>query len=282
MYGMSKDMERMLKQISKELNNSSKDELNDKINKINKGMWESSEDDEARSDDILEQAYNADTKMKAKELAKKALIIYPDNIDAMCFLAELENKDSRKLMAYDKAIDKAEELLKDYFDDSVGHFWGIIETRPYLRAKAGRVRVFIYMKKYKEALTECEDILRLNKDDNMGMRYILINLCCYLKEFDKLEKVIKDFNEDTSYVLFPQVIMYFKQGNMEKFKEYLNLLNESNQYIINMLTGKEKMLNEIPKYYSLNSKEEAFFIVGDAEYLLEQNPDFIKYLKENY
>ena len=52
--------------------------------------------------------------------------------------------------------------------------------------------------------------------------------------------------------------------------------------MINMLIGKEKMLNEIPKYYSLNSKEEAFFIIGDAEYLLEQNPDFIKYLKENY
>lgn len=32
MYGMSKDMERMLKQISNELNNSSKDELNDKVN----------------------------------------------------------------------------------------------------------------------------------------------------------------------------------------------------------------------------------------------------------
>ena len=29
---MSKDMERMLKQISNELNNSSKDELNDKVN----------------------------------------------------------------------------------------------------------------------------------------------------------------------------------------------------------------------------------------------------------
>jgi len=187
-----------------------------------------------------------------------------------------------KLMTYNKVIEKGEELLKEYFDDSVGYFWGIIETRPYLRAKAGRVRVFIYMKKYKEALTECEDILRLNKDDNMGMRYILINLYCYLKEFDKLEKVIKDFNEDAAYVLFPQTIMYYKQGNMEKVKEYLKLLNESNQYIINMLIGKEKMLNEIPKYYSLNSKEEAFFIIGDAEYLLEQNSDFIKYLKENY
>ena len=281
---MNKEMERMLKQISNELNNSSKNELKDKVNKINKGMWvgDVEEDDEARSDDILEQAYNADTKMKAKELAKKALIIYPDNIDAMCFLAELENKDSRKLMAYNKVIEKGEELLKEYFDDSVGYFWGIIETRPYLRAKAGRVRVFIYMKKYKEALTECEDILRLNKDDNMGIRYCLVNLYCYLKEYDKLEKIIKDYEEDTAYVLFPQTIMYFKQGNMEKVKEYLKLLNESNKYIINMLIGREKMLNEIPQYYSLNSKEEAFFIIGDAEYLLEQNPDFIKYLKENY
>ena len=277
-------MERMLKQISNELNNSSKNELKDKVNKINKGMWgrDTEEDDEARSDDILEQAYNADTKMKSKELAKKALIIYPDNIDAMCFLAELENKDSRKLMAYNKAIEKSEELLKEYFDDSVGYFWGIIETRPYLRAKAGRVRVFIYMKKYKEALTECEDILRLNKDDNMGMRYCLVTLCCYLGEYDKLEKTIKDFNEDTAYVLFPKTVMYYKQGNMEKLKEYLKLLNESNKYIINMLIGKEKMLNEIPQYYSLNSKEEAFFIIGDAEYLIEQNPEFIEYLKENY
>ena len=64
------------------------------------------------------------------------------------------------------------------FEEEAGHFWGILETRPYCRARYGLAEAILELadeKKqsfiYEKALAHNMELLRLIHSDNMGIRY---------------------------------------------------------------------------------------------------------------
>ncbi|KAG5635062.1 hypothetical protein H0H81_012558 [Sphagnurus paluster] len=64
-------------------------------------------------------------------------------------------------------------LGDDCFEDSgdcVGHFWGIIETRPYMRVLQALVRVYYEADRPKDSEKTIIEMLRLCPGDNMGQR----------------------------------------------------------------------------------------------------------------
>ena len=80
---------------------------------------------------LEESINNTSSKTKAIKLAKQALEINPENIDAECFIAEFEENQIKKLSKMEAIIEKATKLLEkdNMFDkENIGHFWGMIET----------------------------------------------------------------------------------------------------------------------------------------------------------
>ena len=59
------------------------------------------------------------------------------------------------------------------FEEHAGHFWGIHETRPYMRARYALVEAILKIKTYaavKAAHEHLMEMLRLCRSDNMGVR----------------------------------------------------------------------------------------------------------------
>ena len=62
---------------------------------------------------------------------------------------------------------------KNIFEEGVGHFWGILETRPYMRSRFALVEALLKIKTYAavdSADAHLMDMLRLCRGDNMGVR----------------------------------------------------------------------------------------------------------------
>ena len=62
------------------------------------------------------------------------------------------------------------------FEESAGHFWGILETRDYMRARYALIEALLKVKSYaavKAAHDHAMDCLRLCRSDNMGVRFIV-------------------------------------------------------------------------------------------------------------
>ena len=57
-----------------------------------------------------------------------------------------------------------------------GHFWGVLETRPYMRARQGLADTLWRLDRRDEARSHYEEMLRLNPNDNQGIRYLLVML----------------------------------------------------------------------------------------------------------
>ena len=85
-----------------------------------------------------------------------------------------------------KALDREETKLRSHpgdfmtppnlFEEHAGQFWGILETRGYMRARYALVEALLNIKTYAAvaaAQKHIMDILRLCRSDNMGVRDLL-------------------------------------------------------------------------------------------------------------
>jgi hypothetical protein len=72
------------------------------------------------------------------QFAKDALAVCPDCADAYVLLAEHATSRKDALRLYEQRVAAGERALgAEAFGRDVGHFWGLLETRPYMRAGLG-------------------------------------------------------------------------------------------------------------------------------------------------
>jgi hypothetical protein len=92
----------------------------------------------SRAQDVMYRAFDTREPEKRVELARAALEISPDCADAYVLLAEESKGRKDAIQLFEKAVAAGERALgPDAFANDVGHFWGLIETRPYMRAREG-------------------------------------------------------------------------------------------------------------------------------------------------
>jgi hypothetical protein len=73
-----------------------------------------------------------------------------------------------------RALPPSLMLPANVFEESIGHFWGILDTRDYMRSRLSLVEAFegVPTKSAVEArLDHVKDMLRLCRGDNIGVRY---------------------------------------------------------------------------------------------------------------
>ncbi len=180
--------------------------------------------------DYLEMAYDAPTEKEAVRYAKKALELDKYCTDAETLIADIQygndfEKFKKKL---EKIISKTEKHLREegYFDDDcIGEFWGILETRPYMRARCGHLRLLVSAGKMKKAKEECEDMLCLNKSDNLGVRYILMGIYAYFEDELSAMRLYREYNECSVYMLLPLITLYYKKDSYKTAEKYLRLIS---------------------------------------------------------
>ena len=119
----------------------------------------------AEAQQLMYDAWEAPTRQRAAVLAKKALSISPDCADAYTFLAEQTAKSVEEAIdLYSKGVEAGERAIgMQAFVEDVGHFWGLLETRPYMRARAGLAQCLWAADRRKEAVEHYQDLLRLTQ-----------------------------------------------------------------------------------------------------------------------
>lgn len=241
-----------------------------------------------QSDDLLFEAYDEPIKSKAIKLAKQALEINPDNIDAENFITKFEANTIKKLEKYKETLDKEHAKLQkqDTFNkENIGIFWGLIETRPYMRTKHSYMLTLMELGRYTEAIKQGEELLELCKSDNQGIRYLIIGLYTVLEKFEECENIYNKYLDDSTFMLFPLSIMYYKKGDYRKSKKILKSIQENNEYILGYLKQEIKFTKakidniENEGTYSWGSEAEAYLVVKDYKYLLETVPTFIEFVE---
>ncbi|KAF0125695.1 MAG: ST7 protein [Elusimicrobia bacterium] len=222
------------------------------------GAWEVGQD-------LMYEAWLEEDPGKRVETAHRALKICPDLADAYNLLAEETAgnlKEAGKL--YEKALRAGERQLgPDFFAENAGRFWGIVETRPYMRARAGLAHCLWLERERDEAISHCYEMLRLNPHDNQGVRYALASYLSRLDRWQELEKLLErsEYKDDCGleWLVMKALCAFVGEGASPRAGELLKDAVSHNDFLATYLLGDRQIPKDLPDYVALGSEEEAAF-----------------------
>lgn len=221
------------------------------------------ETDQERAQDLIYQAQEARTPQKALDLVREALMLDPDCADAYVLMADLTAATPAEAWAFYEAGVKAGEraLGPEFFKENKGHFWGILETRPYMRARLGLAMVLWDLERQEETAQHMAAMLELNPNDNLGVRMLYITLLLEMRDDKRLNQLLKQYPDDWSAPwLYGKALYEFrKSGAGAKADTLLNEAMERNPHIPLFMLDKKKLPKNPPMvdYYSPGDENEA-------------------------
>ena len=193
-------------------------------------------------------------------LARQALEIDPDCAEACVILAEQCGDPAETLRLYAEGVAAGERSLgPDRFKDEDAPFWGDVTTRGFMRALQGLAECCEEAGRLEEAVAHYQRLLRLNPNDNQGVRYPLAGLLLRVGDDDALDRLLKQFPDDAGPMLpFSAALLEFRRaGDTAAGREILRDAIKENRHVPDLILGREDLPSAGPSSYSIGSVEEA-------------------------
>lgn len=245
-------------------------------------MIDQANDGDTLSDaqDIIYQAWDASSKKKRVELARKALSVSSDCADAYVLLAQESAKTlQEKCDLFAEGVEAGERAIgSDDFEDFKGSFWGFLETRPYMRARLGLAEALWEMGKEAEAIQHYCALLELNPNDNQGVRFILSSRYLHSGKDAELKKLLKSYHKDSSAAwLYTWALMAFRTKD-KSAEEIAKKAWKYNQHVPAMLAGTKALASSDTGYMTMGGTDEATYYVEECGDVWRKTPKAVEWL----
>ncbi len=231
------------------------------------GMENANPDMEA-AQQIMYRAFNERRPERQVALAHKALEVSPDCADAYVMLAEHAESLAEALHWFEQGVAAGERALGERtFQELQGSFWLFPPSRPYMRAREGLANCLWAEGRRDEAVRHFQELLRLNPNDNQGIRYRLLMALLDLERHEELTRLLSQFDEDgLAEWSYTRALLAFRQhGDTGPARELLAKAQRSNPHVPPLLTGSVPMPDDLPAQFETGSFDEA--VCYAAQYL---------------
>jgi len=237
-----------------------------------------------RAQDLVYDAWERATARSRIALARKALAITPLCPDAYSVLAEEARSVEEARELYARGVEAGELALgRKGFREYAGHFWGFLETRPYMRARAGLAGVLLKLGDDEAATSHYRDMLELNPGDNQGIRYVLA--ACLLRRGD--EAGLKDLlvayeDEGSAQWLYTRALLAFREGRVRE-DEVVRLVKDAwsaNEHVPAILAGTASPVFSDGDYITVGGPDEATEYVAECGLAWRSTPGAIEWLSK--
>lgn len=237
----------------------------------------------ARAQEVMHRAFQETSPRRREELARQALEISPDCADAYVLLAEQshDRKETREL--YEQGVAAGERALgQAMFREGAGHFWGILETRPYMRARLGLALSLWTMGRREEAVRHLEEMLRLNPNDNQGVRYTLAGFLLALDRDDDLARLLDQYpGEGLAAWKYTRALLAFRRhGDTSESRALLKAALKANKHVPAYLLGEKFPPLEQPGYYGIGDENEAVVYIRSFLTGWKSTPGALPWLRD--
>ncbi len=116
-----------------------------------------------------------------------------------------------------------------------------------------------------EALEHLRELLRLNPNDNQGVRTFLATALIQLGEFDEAEDLLTTYKEthSASWHYNWALLTFLKEGDGSLARRRLTAAFKFNPHVAPFLTGRQPLPTEQPTYYQPGDTTEAEAIIDE-------------------
>jgi tetratricopeptide (TPR) repeat protein len=218
------------------------------------------------------------------DLIYDALELDPANVDCLRqFLCSFKADDPQALPFARQIVEVAEKRLgKQVFEECKGEFWGFLETRPYMRARAELAQRLVATGNIEEAIAEHEGLLELCPNDNLGIRYGLLGLYLQENRLKDAARLLKQYKGEIKYsalMAWGAVLERFLAGKPDAALKALAVARQQNGFVEAYLKGHRKLPKKSAGYYSPGSREEAQICAELQKAVWDAHPEAVKWLE---
>lgn len=244
------------------------------------GRSEPSPRDRAR--ELAFDALEATDPAAAADLARRALALDPDCSDALYVLALDARTPAERLRLLEQAIAAAERTLGgQYIEANRGHVWGLLETRPYMRARAALADVLRGEGRVDEAARHYAALLDLNPNDNQGLRDVLLGLYLRAGDLAGAGGLLVRYDEDPGAVFgYGRVLERFLSGDPAGAADALREARRWNPHVEAYLTGRKRLPAVQPAYCSPGDENEAVHCAAQLLDAWARHPEAVAWLRK--
>lgn len=240
--------------------------------------------------DWLELSEQQHTKKAQRECLEKAKELEPKNLDVLLRILLLEKKsyweyipEVQKILALGKEDLKERKLYKE----SMGDFYMVLETRPYMRVLQFYLTILAGSYMIQQAIAVAKEMLKLNQNDNLGARYTLMALYVYTEDEFNVRKLIREHKEeeDSAFFTMPLALLKFRQGKWEEAKAILEKVKAQYKgfttFLRDAAAGRDALYDEDfhNDYYQPFTRSELITIVLDCDFLWDNAQEFFQWAK---
>ena len=238
----------------------------------------------AKAQDVMYEAWDRSTSRSRIALAHKALAISPLCADAYNLLAEEAAATAEARDLYARGLEAGELALgPEGFEEYEGHFWGFLETRPYMRARHGLALTLLELGEEEAAVEHFRAMLKLNPGDNQGIRYLLLGCLLKRNDISAVKELLAAYEDEWSaHWLYTRALVAFREGHAEE-QHVARLVRDAwsaNQHVPAILAGAEPPMTSESGYVTVGGADEATEYVRDCGPGWRQTPGAVAWLNQ--
>ena len=234
-----------------------------------------------RAQELAYDAWEAPSLAKAVLLARKALDISPDCADAYVILGMAADFVDEAIGFFRSGVEAGERALgPNAFKKYKGSFWGVLDTRPYMRSRFALGEALWEGGQAEEAVGHFQALLKLNPNDNQGARDLLAPILVYLDRDRDADRLLRKYRGDYCAAgLYTSALLAFRKTR-ESEAAHSALLRAAGQngHVPDLLLHPRRMPRLLPDCYVLGSREEAVSYVHQAGRPWRRTPGALEWL----
>lgn len=237
---------------------------------------------EERAQDLVEEAYALPIRSAIKNI-DIALNFNPDCIEAYEFMGHIQKRLDSSLAYYEKGVNIGKRIFGgNYLKMNKGHFWGLHETRPYMRCMWQYADCLYKSGRKDSCISVLEEMIELNQNDNQGVRDQLMLYLLEQNDFKKFGRYNRLFKEvGGAFMSFNRALFAFKKtGESDRSNLLLFTAIEENKFVLPMLIS-SKLQTELPDSFGYGDKSEAKYYSVFAQSIWQLTPGAVKWLKKH-
>lgn len=239
---------------------------------------------EEQAQNLVYQAAETEDELEADTLIYQALSLDADCVEAYEHLAEVCGSVTASMLLFQSAIKASRKKLGEkYFVENKGHFWGLHETRPYMRCKKSYAETLYLLGQKEAALDVYYELLELNPNDNQGIRDPASIICLELGMLDQYRKLYDEYkNDGTAFHMFNNALyLFLTHGDTEPSRAALKKARHYNKHVVHLMNSK-KPLPPLPEVYGFGDKNEAIYYCTLAKPIWQSKPGAVEWMIREY
>ena len=218
---------------------------------------------EGPADEIVSDAWNAKTPAQRVKLARRALEIDLNAIDAYNIIGIHAPTLAEKIALFREADRVGEQLFAPILNDEDMAWWGFIGTRPWMRARHNLGLALAEAQDTDAAIEVFRSLIALNPNDNQGIRYVLLQLFASAGKYGDCDSLFNLYPDDGS-IEFPATKLLIELAKARPRKSLGTLLADcelSNSHFLPLVreiaAGGKWPAASSSQYVEFGSKQQA-------------------------